>query len=502
MPFNGSGTGWRVCAVVLLGATPASANVVGLNNGIVASQGHLDVEVDDYGSFGREVSPNTDDNFWPLGVIKEENQTFMASSFLFISSPIVGAVALSTHRLIIDKVEAMGDGIKGPTTLTRTVTQPVALTAGVAHSEFRIADPAANLQLDVALDQQIVKVNTTSSHLDQDYAITNTGTAAATLVFHTFWDMDLYFTDALFDDDVVGAGPGLCYVYQHDPNHPLQGGSLADGGSTVTERYYYAGKFGFQPGGGPAYSSSDSTVHPEWDQYGMPPEWRNNVAFLGTNMVGSAADTADAMLGMEWRFTLAPGETHTIRVRRHYGTNAVPCNVSATCGNGTIEVNETCDPGAGGADTATCNQGTCTAPACGDGYVNAAAGEECESANIDSIDCNGTTCKTSACGDGYANAAAGEACDDGEDTAACNLENCQPPACGDGIVNVAANEDCEAGELCDLATCSYSFSVGGGCAGCAGGGDASWLAIIGVLLLRPGRRRTRALPRGSSRSAR
>ena len=138
---------------------------------------------------------------------------------------------------------------------------------------------------------------------------------------------------------------------------------------------------------------------------------------------------------------------------------------------------------------------------CGDGYVNTAAGEDCESAMIDSADCNAMTCKHSVCGDGYANAAAGEACDDGEDTAACNLANCQPPMCGDGIVNIAAGEGCETGELCDLTTCNFNFSVGGGCGGCASG-DAGFGALIGLLLLRRGGTRRRALPRGSNRTAR
>ena len=467
-----------MCTAAVLCAGTASANVVNLTNGL-AGQGHLDVDVDDFGSYGREVSPNTDDNFWPLGVIKEENQTFMASSFLFVSAPISGAVALSTHKLIIDKVELMGDGIKGPATLTRTITSPIALAGGVAHSEFRIADTAAGLRLDAKLDQRIVTVSATSSRLEQDYEIKNAGTAAATLVFHVFWDMDLYFTDGLFEDDVIGAGPGLCYVYQHDPQHPLQGGSLTDGGSTTPMSSYYAAKQGFMPNGGPAYVTADDPTHPEWDALGMPEQWRNNVAFLGTSIPGFADNSADAMLGMEWRFTLAPNETHTIRVRRVYGTNVLPCNVSVTCGNGTIEAGETCD----GDDSPTCNKGTCTAPACGDGYTNAAAGEECESASVDAPDCNGTTCKASVCGDGHANAAAGEACDDGEDTETCNLENCQPAMCGDGIVNVAANESCESGELCDLATCTFSYSVGGGCAGCAGGGDASWGALVALVLL-------------------
>lgn len=122
------------------------------------------------------------------------------------------------------------------------------------------------------------------------------------------------------------------------------------------------------------------------------------------------------------------------------------------------------------------------------GYVNTAAGETCESNRIDSVDCNGMLCTAPACGDGYLNVAAGEVCDDGADTANCNLDNCQPPVCGDGIINDAAGEECDGNELCDA--CKVTFSLGGGCGGCASaGGDASfWLSVAVALWLRRRRR--------------
>ncbi len=491
-----------VGVVVLLCARVAVAGTVNLDNGLGNVQYTVDVDVDDFGSYGREVSPNADDNFWPFGVTKAENQTFLSSTFLFITAPFSGAVCLSSHQLVYNKVEPPngGDGIKGPATLTRTVTSDIVKTGTTAHSEFEIAESASGLLLKFKLDQQLAaNMPTSTSTLAQDYTITNAGTAAATLVFHSFWDMDLYFGDQLFDSDVVGAGPGLCYVYMHDPGSTSQGGSLTDGGSTVTTRYYYAGKQGYSPDGGPAYESSDSTTRPEWAALQMPVGWRNNIAYRGYNTVGEASEIADGIIGMEWHFTIAAGATETIRMRRIYGTISVPCNVSTSCGNSMVDSGETCDTGV---DTMTCNGATCSAPSCGDNYINAAAGEECESiGGMDTNDCNAGTCLHPACGDGYVNAAAGEACDDGEDTANCNLANCQPPMCGDGIVNLAAGEDCEGGELCDT-TCQYTFSLGGGCGGCASGGDgAPWLIVI-ALLARRGRRRTRALPRGSGCSAR
>lgn len=473
-------------------ASSASAGVVILDNNITGP-GALEVDADDFGSYGREFAPTSADRFWPVGAPREEAQTFMAASFLFISLPIQSAVMLSSYQLAYNKVEPTppnaGDGIK-PDTISRTVTMANAATAAGSHSEFLISDQAGMVKLEIKLDQRLVVVNPTSStRLEQDYLITNTAGVAATLAFHTFWDMDLFFTGNSVLDDVIGAGTGICYVYQHEPGNPAQGGSLSDGGST-TPASYYAAKAGVSPDGGPPYTTADSTMQPAWDLLGMPAGWRNHVAHVGYDMAGVTTQNGDAMLGLEWRFTLQPGASHTIKVRRHYGTNALPCNVSATCGNGVVDGSESCETN-GGPDTATCNAATCTAPVCGDGYVNAAAGEACESAGVDSVDCVGTTCRASVCGDRHVNAAAGEACDDGEeDTAACNAENCQPASCGDGIVNVAANESCEAGELCDLATCSYAYTVGGGCAGCSGGDGGSWLAgLTAVVLLR--RRRAR-----------
>ncbi|MBA3396655.1 MAG: hypothetical protein H0T89_28750 [Deltaproteobacteria bacterium] len=99
------------------------------------------------------------------------------------------------------------------------------------------------------------------------------------------------------------------------------------------------------------------------------------------------------------------------------------------------------------------------------------------------------------CGDRVVDVAAGEQCDSGGvDTEACNAD-CQPPRCGDGHVNVAANEACEAGTLCDLTTCTYEYSVGGGCAGCGASGGHDALLSVTCASFAIARRRRRRLSR-------
>jgi hypothetical protein len=344
------------------------------------------------------------------------------------------------------------------------VTTPIALTSPTeATSAFRVAtDAQGGIQLDVSLVQRLTSdAANTTSQLDQIYTITNNGTVATALVFHLAWDADLYYNGQNQDsDDVVGASAGLCGAYQHDGD-PRWTVAIGSGPmSTIPMSYYFGGKEGTTPSGGPpTFMPISAGINEQWIWItrGMPVSWQNYVVGPGKNAVGdSGTVVGDATLGSEYRFSLAVGATETLHVRRYYGTTTIPCFVSANCGNGKVDPGELCD----GADTETCNGATCTASACGDGHTNSLAGEQCDSSGVDSATCVGTTCKTSTCGDGYINAAAGE--------------------------------ECEGGELCEVDTCTYEYSVGGGCAGCGvgGRGDASWLALL--VLLRRRRKRQRS----------
>ena len=456
----------------ILFARPATANQVTLNAG-VSGPGYLDADVDDYGFYGRQTSQMTDDNYWAMGESREISTTFMSGVYLLVTTPgnVSSAVVLTQHQKFWTFAEPgpMTDGIAGAhAALTKTVTLANSGGPTVATSGFRIADTASQLQLDFALRQELVARPAPEDLLKQTYAITNNGGVPVEIVFYAFSDGDLYFgNDSSWTNDIVGAGPGLCYLYQHQPNRPDASIALRDGGGDATRTYYAAIKAGHTPDpSGPAMAPGNANggeqyVFNSWmsSTRGMPTTWRNNVALVGYDMAGedTTGFDGDAMIALEYHVSLAVGETKTIILERYYGTIALPCGGGPLCGNGVVDAGEMCD--SSGVDSASCNGVNCTTSSCGDGVLNTLAGEQCETIGIDSSTCNGATCLTSACGDGYVNVAAGETCDGDE-------------------------------SWCDPTMCQYDFLIGGGCAGCSSSGrDGSGALVVLALMLVARRRR-------------
>ena len=482
------------CAVAFVNvATVAHAGVVTIESGTSGTDGYTQVEPDDFGCYGRLISQSNDDDFDAPGMTQDFGPTYLTGVMLFVTTPgdVKSSVLLAGTKFWHDFVEGppQPDGIAGMhTMLTRTVITPIALmSATVATSAFRIADPPSGLRLDFALTQRLTPDTTNiTSTFDQVYAITNNGTVAVDIVFHVAWDPDLYWLNGEWVDDVVGTGAGLCGVWAHDPGQPTWSVALGNGNmSTVPLANYYGGKNLLMPTGGPpAFEPLRGQLQPLWNNRGMPTTWRNYVVGAGYNAAGDSGTVSeDVVMGTEYRFSIAPNSSETIHVRRYYGTLTIPCfgSNNAVCGNNVVETGEPCD----GTDTATCNGATCMPNTCGDGYANAAAGEDCDDAG-DTVTCN-ANCKAPMCGDGHPNAAAGEACDEGGDTMACNA-TCTLAACGDGYLNTAA-EDCETGELCDIATCTHAFTVGGGCAGCGAGDGAGAFGLFASIFILRRRRR-------------
>jgi hypothetical protein len=450
-------------AIVCASAATGRAGTVTFDNG-VTSAGLARVTPDDYGTYGFLIGQQYDDEFHPIGATNPFTPTYLTGVELYLTTAnnATSSLLLTDYKFWADFVEnppPQPDGILADAmhvALARSVTTPIAMTGtNEATSAFRVAtDTQSGVRIDVGLVQRLSSDPATpSATLDQIYTLTNNGTAQVSLVFHLAWDPDLYFNgDQKDSDDVVGAAPGLCGVYQHDQDIRWVVGLGSGPMSTVPLTYYFGGKEGFVPGAGPAFAPISALIDEQhiWINKGIPTEWRNYVVGPGRSAVGESDPLldGDATIGLEWRFSLAPNATETIHVRRYYGTPNVECFVSANCGNGIMDSGEACD----GADTPTCNGATCTPSACGDGHMNVAAGEACDSSGVDSADCNGATCSV--------------------------------PACGDGHVNEAAGEECEDGELCE--SCAYNFTVGGGCSGCASNRatEAPWWLLLIVLLRR------------------
>ena len=486
-------------ALIAVASRAHAAGRFTLDDGLaVGTDGHLVIPVDDYGSWGRAFPNSVDDSFKPPGVA-ESYPTYLAGAFMFVTNGTgTSSILFSEYNLWAGFLEAPPneDGLLGMhANLARTISTGITGSGNTATSSFDVT--ATGLAIHVDLVQKITtNVANATSVFSQVYKFRNDGPGALDLVFHAAWEPDLYYESGPsngYANDVVGVVAGQCAVYVHNPNSSTVAVALASGPGTTltTPPYYYGGKKDDVPPMGSTpfqpLSAADNMQY-IWLQHGMPPSWRNYATGAGYNAEGNSGTLlADATMGMEWHFTLAAGGTETIDVRRYYGTIAVPCGVPKSCGNGNVDAGEACD----GADTATCNGGTCLPSVCGDGYWNQTANEECESGGVNSDTCNGMLCTTPVCGDGYWNAAAGELCDEGAESAACNA-NCTPTACGDGYVNVAADEECDGGELCDAATCKVNFTVGGGCAGCGARGAAPGSAWLALAVLLSARRRRRA----------
>lgn len=110
------------------------------------------------------------------------------------------------------------------------------------------------------------------------------------------------------------------------------------------------------------------------------------------------------------------------------------------CGNGQLELPESCDAGAANSDAPNAHcRPNCTVAGCGDGILD--DGEQCDDGNDDEGD--GCTNHCSLCGNGIVTAP--ESCDEGSfnsaaPDASCRLD-CRESRCGDGIRDT--------GELCD-----------------------------------------------------
>jgi len=139
--------------------------------------------------------------------------------------------------------------------------------------------------------------------------------------------------------------------------------------------------------------------------------------------------------------------------------------IDASCGDGYIQGDETCDgDGLGtGGETSTCDV-DCTAVTCGDQRVNETAGEACDDGNSATTD-SCIACIAASCGDNFLRSGIEQCEPPGAGT--CNL-SCQsvrgvgatvtsapepvtrqgpPSTCGNGVVDTAKGEKCDAGRF-------------------------------------------------------
>lgn len=122
---------------------------------------------------------------------------------------------------------------------------------------------------------------------------------------------------------------------------------------------------------------------------------------------------------------------------------------SASCGNGVLERDESCDDG-NEDETDDCIS-DCRAARCGDGHVQLGV-EDCDEGENnadDQADACRLTCQQAHCGDSVVDS--GEGCDDGNDIQSDGcLNDCNAARCGDGQIQ-AGVEDCDGEADCSPA---------------------------------------------------
>jgi cysteine-rich repeat protein len=151
-----------------------------------------------------------------------------------------------------------------------------------------------------------------------------------------------------------------------------------------------------------------------------------------------------------------------------YDMGAYEFVLTAMCGNGAREMNETCDDGTNNGMYGYCNS-SCTGmgPRCGDSVQNGP--EQCDDGNNSNLDECLNACTNPTCGDGHVRANV-ESCDDGNmsNTDAC-LSTCAMASCGDGFVRMGV-EPCDDGNqantdacltTCEIASCGDGFAQTG-----------------------------------------
>ena len=142
------------------------------------------------------------------------------------------------------------------------------------------------------------------------------------------------------------------------------------------------------------------------------------------------------------------GNQKTSDAKVAYGGCMANCKRGGRCGDGVVNLPETCDDGVNDGTYGTCNPDCTPAPKCGDATGQPEYGEECEPVMSNDPNCTQACRKPGGCGDGLVTPP--EQCDDGAlfntgEYGACAPSCIFAPHCGDGVVN--GPEECDDGML-------------------------------------------------------
>jgi hypothetical protein len=175
--------------------------------------------------------------------------------------------------------------------------------------------------------------------MTQTLNITNLSANAIAFNLLRQFDVDLLYVGDAADDSVGTLTNDACdgdlFVYQDESTAP---GTTAIVISSPHANGYSGGKAGCDPDGAgsdPAYAFG--TDLQEWDAFGLPVSWVNNIGCVGTNVDGDSgamppgsADPLDCHIDLNIPVGLQGGASTTVVIHYTYGQNFPAVDV--TCG--------------------------------------------------------------------------------------------------------------------------------------------------------------------------
>ncbi|MCH8274845.1 MAG: PEP-CTERM sorting domain-containing protein [Armatimonadetes bacterium] len=296
-----------VVTAAILGPVVGLGDVLNIDNGVVGA-GHLDVNVDEFGSYGNFSAAHVD-NFQPTGAASGQ-PTFTAGFRLFSGQ----------DRVILSDIPLWNAPPWGGATWTRAPIFFGQNNASTVTSVFRVNNAAGASMLGFNLTQVASAGGPGVGILDQTYEIFNISGSPLAFQMNRVLDADLMW-DGDFANDQVAASNGLDWVIQHDS--PTQAMAMT-AGPGAPNTFYWGGKNTVVPGGGPpAYGFGTDII--VWNNFGLPTSWENHIAHVGYNTPGSSGPVPvqDGHIGLDWRLSLAAGQMTTLTVRTVYG-DSVP----------------------------------------------------------------------------------------------------------------------------------------------------------------------------------
>ncbi len=366
-----------ILTIVGLVSAGVLAGPVTLDNGVVGD-GHLNVTVDDWGSFGDAFgggpqwldlfNPSPDPNEGELG---EEFPTFSTNIYLFIDPSGVGN---GTHRIALSSHGGIVTTYPDPT--FDCIVDQQNSTDGLPLSTNSIFScTGSDVALNITLTQTVRALipgpaSEQRAELEQAYVIANSGPPIDLIITKHIDECIPWGGGGAFHlDDIVGVDfleLGRPKVYALDRELTTAAFVLrtredmrldpltAEGGFI-----YYVGKQNMPaPPGNPDYPGGNCPVQDYgtdlqiWDNYGVPNCWKNFVGSVGYDISGATplVVSGGSFIGLQATASLLSGSQYSITFLTSYGSMFSECDPSGGSGldcngNGILDDCETdCQP--------------------------------------------------------------------------------------------------------------------------------------------------------------